>query len=316
MRMEGKSRLANIPFAKALTAAALFMTYRGESSGNDDSGSLECGKRVEMFDFAHFDRQAPLMLNPEGLGAHGGALARLDRNQLLDSYKPPTDSMGIRVVANATVAGSEGMVMGSRFADCTEPGHLPRVKDAVSKRLPKMNGTIQRVDDAPLVDTIQAYGWMFYHTLGETIPRLAALFRAGILHTDLSKSEVFIGGRACKGTLKDELARAGFTCPHVVDILTWGTPHESTLLSKMGVPSHRIVSYEETRHLWAKAILYPSPVDIISPQQEYLASFRSIPGIVQKHEPIADKIVYCSRKWHPTRHAPFFPWSKKGLLHF
>jgi len=119
---------------------------------------------------------------------------------------------------------------------------------------------------------IQRYGHMYYHFLGEALPRMVLM----------------------QQQLQDDPS---------IKILTWGQPYEQSYLELLGItdPSSQMVKYNPSAVYCIDELYVPSPIPRITPSRESLMSVRQAMGV--KTLPLSERnlIIYVSRENEESR---------------
>lgn len=119
---------------------------------------------------------------------------------------------------------------------------------------------------------IQRYGHMYYHFLGEALPRMVLM----------------------QQQLLDDPS---------IKILTWGQPYEKSYLELLGITdrSSQIMKYNPSAVYCIDELYVPSPIPRITPSRESLMSVRQAMGV--KTPPLSERniIIYVSRENEESR---------------
>lgn len=186
-------------------------------------------------------------------------------------------SQFVATIEDGFVQGDAGLVFDAQgrlyqeknhfFSRSGEPSPKPVLKGLDVDR----DGKMTQYD--ALATTIQKYGYMYFHFVEETLPKLVLLKDSGVLekYPDMK-------------------------------ILMWGQPYEASFLELLGIEGDRVVVYEPHQTYHADVLAFPTPSARITPAKESLELVRQALGadqIIPEEE--RSKIIYCSRSGESSR---------------
>jgi capsular polysaccharide biosynthesis protein len=205
---------------------------------------------------------------------------------LVSRYEPPLSSFFVAALPRAFVEGAGGTVYDADARLYAPPGTFPA---SWADRWPA--GPSARLAAAPaeahalLGTLIQPFGWMYYHFVVETLPKLVLLRDA--LPSAASLPRLTDAGDAWNAS--------------GARLLLWGAPWEAAWLQLLGVPRSAAVAYDPARRYAAELLLLPSPVPSVTPPAEALLAARGAVCAVVGCAVLRDAIVYTSRAGERSR---------------
>lgn len=209
----------------------------------------------------------------------------------LSPYAPP--SPGAPFVALASpgfVEGPSGCAYTAAGALLAPPGSFPATWAGRVPAGPRPGAAaaaaLARPGPGRLVSLVQPYGWMYYHFVAETLPRLLTL-------RELLPVSAWAG---------DGNSSAGDGGQ--LQLLMWGQPWEAAWLRLLRLPAHGVVVYDPSATVGAAQLLVPTPTQAVTPQAEGLRALRDAlrparqQGEQHQGRPV---VVYCSRAGERSR---------------
>eukprot|EP00963_Diacronema_lutheri_P003604 scaffold285_cov330-Pavlova_lutheri.AAC.122 len=186
-------------------------------------------------------------------------------------------SQFVATIEDGYVQGDAGLVFDEQGRLYQEKNHFfsrsgePSPRPVLEALDVERDGKVVQYD--ALATTIQKYGYMYYHFVEETLPKLVLLKQSGLLdkYPDMK-------------------------------ILMWGQPYEASYLDLLEIQGDRVVIYEPHQTYHADVLAFPTPSARITPAKESLELVRQALGadqIVPQEE--RSKIIYCSRSGESSR---------------
>jgi capsular polysaccharide biosynthesis protein len=216
--------------------------------------------------------------------------ARDGSGAAVSRYAPPLSTFFVAAVPHAFVEGAGGAVYDGDARLFAPPGTFPASFAALWPAGPSAAlAAAPAARHALLATLIQPYGWMYYHFVVETLPKLVLLRDA--LPALAALSPAAAAPVACAWNA----SRAR--------VLLWGMPWEADWLALLRVPAAAAVAYEPSRRYAAALLLLPSPVPAVTPSAEALHAARdavcaAVPGACGGAR---DLLVYASRAGERSR---------------
>jgi capsular polysaccharide biosynthesis protein len=201
-------------------------------------------------------------------------------------YEPPLSSFFVAALPHAFVEGVGGTVYDDEARLFAPPGTFPASWATRWPAGPSARLAARPAEAHALLGTlIQPFGWMYYHFVVETLPKLVLLRDALPAAASLPRLTAAADAWNASG------AR----------LLLWGAPWEADWLQLLGVPRGAAVAYNPETRYSASLLLLPSPVPSVTPPSEALHAARGAVCAVVGCAVPRDAIVYASRAGERSR---------------
>ena len=215
----------------------------------------------------------------------GGSLVAAPSTRV-SRYEPPLSSFFVAALPRAFVEGVGGAVYDDEARLYAPPGTFPASWAARWPAGPSARLAAQPAEAHTLLGTlIQPFGWMYYHFVVETLPKVVLLRDALPAAASLPRLTAAADAWNASG------AR----------LLLWGAPWEADWLQLLGVPRGAAVTYNPETRYAASLLLLPSPVPSVTPPSEALHAARAAVCAVVGCAVPRDAIVYASRAGERSR---------------
>jgi hypothetical protein len=198
----------------------------------------------------------------------------------VSSYAPPLATFFVASVPHASVGGAGGAVYDGAARLYAPPGTFPATWTARWPAGPSAALAAQPAERYDVLATvIQPYGWMYYHFVVETLPKLVLLrdtlpSAAPQLHDGEMTSAPASSSSSDGGGGGGTAGEADAWNATGARLLLWGMPWEGEWLDLLRVPRAARVAYDPARRYAASLLLLPSPVPAVTPSAEALHAAR------------------------------------------
>jgi hypothetical protein len=195
----------------------------------------------------------------------------------VSSYAPPLATFFVASVPHASVEGTGGAVYDGAARLYAPPGTFPATWTARWPAGPSAALAAQPAERFDVLATvIQPYGWMYYHFVVETLPKLVLLrdtlaSAAPQLHDGGATTAPAAASSDAGGSSSGDGDAWNATGAR---LLLWGMPWEAEWLELLRVPRAARVAYDPARRYAASLLLLPSPVPAVTPSAEALHAAR------------------------------------------
>lgn len=215
-------------------------------------------------------------------------------------YTPRSRRAFVASIAHGFVEGDSGAVFDSSARLFDPPGTFPATW---VQRLAEGPERRERATErfGTLATLIQPYGWMYYHFVCETLPKLVQL-------RDVLPAESWGGGEGAaastppaNGSSSDSSGgdSGGGDAPSPLRLLLWGQPWEAAWLELLRIPRGAPVALRPDTRYAASTLLLPSPVEAVTPSREALVAARDAVRSAVGESPrrsLRRTLVYASRQ--------------------